>query len=86
MNYQRWKLFHVGKEGHRSGVIIDICPEWQVVATTDLYLRGLCFNNTPLGATSPIAVWKGAVMQTSPHGNLKDLQSSQSSLANIGMS
>lgn len=26
------------------------------------------FNNMPLGATSPIAVWKGAVMQTSPGG------------------
>lgn len=44
------------------------------------------FNSMPLGATSPIAVWKGAVMQTSPHGTFKDLQCHQSSLANIGMS
>lgn len=39
----------------------------------------------PLGATSPAAVWKGAVMQTSPDGTLKDLQCRRSSLANIGV-
>lgn len=40
----------------------------------------------PHGATSPIAAWKGAVVQTSPDGALKDLQCQRSSLANIGMS
>lgn len=73
------------KEGHHSGVIIDISPECQVLAIIDSHSRVGFFNNMPLGATSPAAVWKGAVMRTSPDGTLKDLQCRRSSLANIGV-
>lgn len=84
--YQWWKLFCVSSQRGSSlrgnyrykPWMSGTCHNW-------FTFESGFFNNMPLGATSPAAVWKGAVMRTSPDGTLKDLQCRRSSLANNGV-